>query len=210
MKVKGDFWLKIIRQVYIHLKWAYSVFLVTGFWTLNLESWFISKCFPKKRCNRNVSLLTRLWLQSAMWLCLYCSCSCSSWGTVIWSWERAVRCGNGLWRSNNYPFPLCYKERGRNGMLGHQSSHTTKQKTRRCQESGSVWKLQCEGGREGRKGRVWGKKETVDSSETAAEARPGHTARGFLDLLCWEESTAHSAAFHPHMSQISTGHQLSV
>lgn len=104
----------IIRQVYIfHLKcnrwvfelWIWNSFSFFFFFSLGRTSWIISKSFLKKRCNWNVSLLARLWLQSAMWLCLYCSCSCSPRGTVIWSWERAVRCGNGLWRSNNYPFP---------------------------------------------------------------------------------------------------------
>lgn len=103
----------------IHIPSEMSLFCFTGnrwvfeLWIWNFynlfflgrPSWIISKSFLKKRCNRNVSLLARLWLQSAMWLCLYCSCSCSPRGTVIWSWERAVRCGNGLWRSNNYPFP---------------------------------------------------------------------------------------------------------
>ncbi len=155
-----------------------------------MSSRFISKCFPKKRrCNRNVSLLARPWLQSGMWLCLYCSCSCSPRGTVIWSRERAVRCGNGLWRSNNYPFPLCYKEGGRNDMLRHQSKKVSREQL-------DLWmELEvrvCEGGRErGKKGRVWGKKETVDSNQMATEAKPCHMARGFLDLLCLERKARH-------------------
>lgn len=141
-----------------------------------------------------------IWLQSGMWLCLYCSCSCSPRGTVIWRWERAVTCGNGLWRSNNYPFPLCHKERGRNDMLRHRSGQKKNSEVSREQlDCGWNWKLECEGGREGKKKGCEVKERDgwLKSDSSGGQAR-SYGSRFFGPAVLGEESTSSSAAFHPH------------
>lgn len=52
---------------------------------------------------------------------------------------------------------------------------------------------------------VQGKKEMVDSNQMAAEARPGHMARGFLDLLCLERK-AHNILLHSIHTHVSNQH----
>lgn len=131
-------------------------------------------------------MLARLRLQSGMWLCLYCTCSCSPWGTVIWSWERAVRCGNGLWRSNNYPLPLCYKERGRNDMLRHQSSQ--KKKTEVSREQLDLWmelEVRVWRGQRRKKGRVWGKKKNRQLTQIRRQRRPNPVIWLEVFWTCW-------------------------
>lgn len=84
------------------------------------------------------------------------------------------------------PFPCVTRKEEE--MTCWDISPVEKKKLGRCQGSNSIcgwnWKL-------GRKGRVWGKKETVDSNQMATEAKPCHMAQGFLDLLCLERKALH-------------------
>lgn len=122
----------------------------------------------------------------------------------MWKWPLKIK---------QLSLSPCHKERGRNDMLRHRSGQ---KKTQRCQESSSIcgwnWKLECEGGREGKK-EGCEVKERDGLNQIRQQRRPSPVIwlevfwtccvwRGKHIIICCIPST--------HMSQISTGHQRRV
>lgn len=110
----------------------------------------------------------------------------------MWKWPLKIK---------QLSLSLCYKERGRNDMLRHQSS----QKKKSVKRAARFRSYSVKGAEKEKSKGEWGKKKTVGSNQTAEEARPGHMARGFLDLLCLERK-AHHILLHSIHTHVSNQH----
>lgn len=112
----------------------------------------------------------------------------------MWKWPLKIK---------QLSLSLCYKERGRNDMLRHQSSQKKKKKS--VKRAARFRSYSVKGAEKEKSKGEWGKKKTVGSNQTAEEARPGHMARGFLDLLCLERK-AHHILLHSIHTHVSNQH----
>lgn len=110
----------------------------------------------------------------------------------MWKWPLKIK---------QLSLSLCYKERGRNDMLRHQSS----QKKKSVKRAARFRSYSVKGAEKEKSKGEWGKKKTVGSNQTAEEARPDHMARGFLDLLCLERK-AHHILLHSIHTHVSNQH----
>lgn len=153
-----------------------------------------------------------IWLQSCMWLCLYCSCSCSPRGTVIWRWERAV---TWKWPLKIKQLSLSPVSQGKRKKWHAETSVWSKKNSEVSREQLDLWmelEVRVWRGQRRKKERVWGKRKRR-LTQIRQQRRPSPVIwlevfwtccawRGKHIIICCIPST--------HMSQISTGHQRRV